>query len=174
MGCSESFVDSPSRLGWFLFSKVSMPIRVMIADDVAAVRRGLELAVKAFDDLELIGAAADGREAMELSKRLNPDVVLLDAEMPHLCSVAAARLIRWLQPQTQVIVLLAFGDDEMARKLGANGINHCLYKNVSADELAGAIRDAYQRTEQERGQVHPMPTFPCPGAGCPRDWHCSN
>ena len=151
-----------------------MSIRVMVADDVFAVRRGLELAVKAFEDMQLVGVAADGREAIELCLMLAPDVILLDADMPHLCSVAVARFVNWLRPATQVIGMMAFDDDEMTRKLLVNGVADCVLKNISAEELSHTIRRAHQRREPTPAAGSPMPTFPCPGSGCPRHWRCSD
>lgn len=146
----------------------------MVADDVAAVRRGLEFAVKAYEDFQLVGAAADGHEAIELCLMLTPDVVLLDADMPRVCSVAVARFVNWLCPETQVIGMMAFDDDDMAQKLKCNGVSDCLYKNISAEELSGAIRRAYQRRKPVHVSNGTMPGFPCPGQGCPREWRCSD
>lgn len=151
-----------------------MPIRVVVADDVAAVRRGLEFAVKAFEDFQLVGTAADGHEAIELCLMLTPDVVLLDADMPRVCSVAVARFVNWLRPQTQVIGMMAFDDDDMVRKLMVNGVCDCLYKNISAEELSSAIRRAYQHRKPAQTSTTHLPGFPCPGKGCPREWRCSD
>ena len=73
---------------------VSAPIRILVVDDLAVVRSGLRMFIRAFDDLELVGEAANGDEAVQLCSQVKPDVVLMDLAMPGLCSVAAMRLIR--------------------------------------------------------------------------------
>ncbi|GIV78561.1 MAG: DNA-binding response regulator [Litorilinea sp.] len=118
-------------------------IRVMLVDDHAVVRSGLSAFLWAFDDLELVGEAADGAEALALCERLQPDVILMDLMMPRMDGAAATQAIRARYPHIQVVALTSFKEDELvqaALKAGAIGY---LLKNVSADELAQAIRAAY-------------------------------
>jgi len=106
------------------------------------VRRGLAVFLTAFDDFELVGEAANGAEALVKCAKLQPDVVLMDLMMPEMDGVAATRAMRRDCPQTQVIALTSFHEEklvESALKAGAIGY---LFKNVSIDELAGAIRAA--------------------------------
>jgi two-component system, NarL family, response regulator LiaR len=120
------------------------PIRVVIVDDHAVVRSGLNDFVMAFDDLELVGGARGGREAVEICARTRPDVVLMDMVMPDMDGAAATRAIREADPSIQIIVLTSFREEELvnaALKAGAIGY---LLKNVSANELAKAIRNAAQ------------------------------
>ncbi len=119
-------------------------IRVMLVDDHAVVRSGLSAFLLAFDDLELVGEASDGDEAVSLCGRVHPDVILMDLVMPHMDGATATRVIREKHPDTQVIALTSFKEGDLvqdALKAGAIGY---LLKNVSADELAKAIRAAHQ------------------------------
>ncbi len=118
-------------------------IRVMIVDDHAVVRSGLAAFLMAFDDLELVGQACSGQEALRLCKILHPDVVLMDLVMPEMDGATATRLIRESCPHLQVIALTSFREDELVQGVLKAGAIGYLLKNVSADELAGAIRSAY-------------------------------
>ncbi len=118
------------------------PIRLLIVDDHAVMRTGLKLFLMAFDDLDLVGEAANGEEAIHLCGRAHPDVVLMDLAMPGMDGATATRAIRRQYPGTQVIVLTNFQDvDQVQQALQAGAISYLL-KNVSADELAAAIRAA--------------------------------
>jgi NarL family two-component system response regulator LiaR len=118
-------------------------IRVMIVDDHAMVRRGLAAFLKAFDDLELVGEAANGEEVLQLAASVQPDVVLMDLVMDQMDGVAATRAIRQNHPQIQVIVLTSFREVLLVQKALQAGAISYLLKNVSADELATAIRAAH-------------------------------
>jgi len=119
------------------------PIRVMIVDDHAVVRSGLAAFLLAYDDLELIGEAEGGEEAVRLCDRLKPDVVLMDLVMPGMDGATATRAIRQRCPQVQVIALTSFREEELVQGVLQAGAISYLLKNVSADELAHAIRSAY-------------------------------
>jgi DNA-binding NarL/FixJ family response regulator len=115
-------------------------IRVVIADDQRVVRDGLALLVGLIADIELAGSAADGAEAVEVAERERPDVVLMDLRMPELDGVEATRRIRAALPETQVLVLTTYADDESlfpALQAGARGY---LTKDASAEEIEQAIR----------------------------------
>lgn len=117
-------------------------IRVMLVDDHAVVRSGLSAFLMVYDDLELVGEAGDGERAVSLCEKTRPDVVLMDLMMPGMDGVTATRLIRARFPETQVIALTSFKEQEWvegALKAGAIGY---LLKDVTADDLARAIRDA--------------------------------
>jgi NarL family two-component system response regulator LiaR len=118
-------------------------IRVLIVDDHSMVRKGLVTFLKNRPDLEVVGEARDGREATELCERLQPDVILMDLIMPVLGGVAATRLIRQRCPQVQVIALTSFQEKELVQDALQAGAIGYLLKNVSGDELAEAIRQAY-------------------------------
>ena len=105
-------------------SEQAPTIRVMLVDDHAVVRSGLSAFLLAFDDLELVGDAADGAEALNLCSRVRPDVVLMDLVMPRMDGATATRAIREKYPDTQVIALTSFKEDELvqdALKAGAIG-----------------------------------------------------
>lgn len=118
-------------------------IRVILVDDHAVVRSGLAAFLLAFDDFELVGEAADGAEALALCARVHPDVALMDLVMPRMDGATATRAIRERFPEVQVLALTSFKEDNLvqdALKAGAIGY---LLKNISADELANAIRAAH-------------------------------
>ena len=121
---------------------MSDPIRVLIADDHAVLREGLRSFLELQDGIEIVGDAADGAEAVELAERLRPAVVLMDLVMPKLDGVEAMRELRERVPETRVIILTSYIDDERllpAIRAGAAGY---LLKNAEPQELARAIRAA--------------------------------
>ncbi len=117
------------------------PIRVLLVDDHAVVRRGLAAFLMAYDDLELAAEAADGAEAV--GKCHDADVVLLDMVMPQMDGAEVARLMRRQCPHIQIIALTSFHADEIVQRALQAGAIGYLLKNVGADELAAAIRAAY-------------------------------
>jgi len=119
------------------------PIRVMIVDDHGVVRRGLAAYLRNEGDLELVGEARDGQEALQLCETIQPDVVLMDLIMPELGGAAATRQIRNRWPDVQVIALTSFKEQDMVRDALQAGAISYLLKNVSGDALAGAIRAAH-------------------------------
>jgi DNA-binding NarL/FixJ family response regulator len=115
------------------------PTRVLIADDQTIVREGLSTLLDLLPDVEVVGAATDGEEAVRLVAERRPDVVLLDLRMPRCDGAEATRRIRLLAPDTQVIVLTTYADDASvftALQAGARGY---LTKNASAAEIRQAI-----------------------------------
>ncbi len=121
----------------------SRPIRVMLVDDHAMVRRGLATFLKIFDDMQLVGEAEDGDAAIRLSAKVLPDVILMDMVMPDMDGAAATRAIRQQFPQIQVIALTSFKEGDLVKHALEAGAIGYLLKDVSADELAGAIRAAH-------------------------------
>ena len=117
-------------------------IRLMIVDDHVVVRSGLSAFLLAYDDLRLIGEAGNGEEGVRLCRQIKPDVVLMDLVMPGLDGIASTRAIREYCPQTQVIALTSFGEDERVEAVLKAGAIGYLLKNVSAEELVAAIRNA--------------------------------
>ena len=118
------------------------PIRVLLVDDHAVVRSGLGAFLLAFDDLELVGEAGGGAEAVRLCGELTPDVVLMDLMMPDMNGAEATTIIREQYPETQVIALTSYKEDELVHGVLKAGAIGYLLKNVTADELADAIRAA--------------------------------
>jgi NarL family two-component system response regulator LiaR len=119
------------------------PIRVLIVDDHAMVRKGLVAFLKNQPELDLVGEACDGREAIESCEQDQPDVILMDLVMPELSGVAATRTIHQRWPQVQVIALTSFQEKELVQDALQAGAIGYLLKNVSGEELAEAIRQAH-------------------------------
>jgi DNA-binding NarL/FixJ family response regulator len=116
------------------------PIRVLVADDQRTVRDGLTMLVDLIEGVEVVGAACDGIEAVELARAERPDVVLMDLRMPRMEGTEATRRIRTELPDTHVLVLTTYADDESlfpALQAGARGY---LTKDASAEEIEQAIR----------------------------------
>ena len=117
-------------------------IRVMIVDDHAMVRKGLGFFLLAQPDLELVGEAGDGAEALRLCGEVSPDVILMDMVMPGMDGIQATRAIRKNHPDVQIIALTSFRENKLVQGALQAGAVSFLMKNVSADELAVAIRAA--------------------------------
>ena len=117
-----------------------MTIRILLVDDQALFREGLHTLLSVWPDLEVVGEAGDGEEALEAAAQLKPDVILMDLHMPVLNGVAATRRLRETQPQSRVIVLTTFDDDEYVFDgLRAGAVGYLL-KDVSSEKLVEAIR----------------------------------
>jgi NarL family two-component system response regulator LiaR len=119
-------------------------IKVMLVDDHAVVRSGLAAFLSVVPDLELIGEAENGDVAVRRCGLLNPDVILMDLLMPVTDGVTATRLIHEKYPRVHIIVLTSFPEDDLVQKALRAGATGYLMKNVSARELADAIRAAHQ------------------------------
>ncbi|MCU0521205.1 MAG: response regulator transcription factor [Anaerolineae bacterium] len=117
-------------------------IKVMLVDDHTVVRRGLATFLSAYEDLELMGEATNGLEAVSLCRRHQPDVILMDLMMPKMDGIAATRTILSEYPDVKVIAMTSFEEEELVHGvLGVGAISYLL-KNVTADGLAKAIREA--------------------------------
>jgi len=128
-------------------------IRILTADDHAVVRHGLRALIATEPDLELVGEATDGVEAVQLAASLHPDVILLDMAMPRKTGLEAIYDIKRDDPQARILVLTSFAEDDQifpAIKAGATGY---LLKDAAPRELLQAIRDV------ERGDVSLHPTI---------------
>ncbi len=144
------------------------PIRVLLVDDHAVVRSGLGAFLMVYDDLELVGEAENGRDALRMVPELNPDVIIMDLVMPEMDGATATRKIREQYPHTQIIALTSFREDTLVQGALQAGAISYLLKNVSADELARAIRAAYagrSTLSPEAAQVliHAATRPPAPG-----------
>ena len=118
-------------------------IRVLIADDHAVVRRGLRTFLDLQEDIDVVGEAEDGEEAIAEAERARPDVILLDLVMPRLDGVAAIRGIRERSPSTRVIVLTSFLDDDKLLPAVRAGAAAYLLKDVQPQDLVAAIRTVH-------------------------------
>ena len=143
-------------------------IRVLVVDDHAMVRRGLATFLKVFEDLELVGEAASGKAAIQMCAQLQPDVVLMDMVMPDMDGATATRVIKKQSPQVQVLALSSFKEEILVQSALQAGAIGYLLKDVSAEELAQAIRLAQAgRTtlspEAAQALVHAASQPPAPG-----------
>lgn len=115
-------------------------IRVMLVDDHDMVRKGLGVFLKVKADLELVGEARDGKEAIGLVESVQPDVILMDLVMPEMDGAKATRIINQRWPDIKVIALTSFGEQKLIKDALDAGAMGYLLKNISIDELATAIR----------------------------------
>jgi NarL family two-component system response regulator LiaR len=122
---------------------ISKPIRVMLVDDHTMVRRGLATFLKVFKDLTLAGEAESGESAIQICEEVLPDVILMDMVLPKMDGAAAIREIRNKFPSVQVIALTSFKEGDLIKNALEAGAIGYLLKDVSANTLAQAIRDAH-------------------------------
>jgi two-component system, NarL family, response regulator LiaR len=127
------------------------PIRVLIVDDHGVVREGLRAYLELEPDIEVVGEARDGLEGVRRAQELHPDVVLMDLVMPNMDGVDATSRIKEQRPDTHVIVLTSFLDDERVVPAIKAGATSYLLKDVAATDLARAIRGA----RAGQAQLHP-------------------
>jgi DNA-binding NarL/FixJ family response regulator len=138
---------APSRKDQHLKMKshrIDLPIdqiTVLLAEDHAAYRHSLKLLVEADGDIEVVGEAKNGREAVRLHTRLHPDVIVMDIAMPLLNGLQATRQIMEVSPTTKVLILSAHPDSEYIEQAMMFGASGYLLKQSSADVLAQAIRE---------------------------------
>jgi NarL family two-component system response regulator LiaR len=118
-------------------------IRVLVVDDHEIIRTGIVYSLSTFHDLELVGEANSGREALELCSETQPDVVLMDMLMPGMDGVQTTRAVKEQHPQVQVLALTSFYDKDRVWQAMQAGAAGYLVKGVSASELAEAIRVAH-------------------------------
>jgi DNA-binding NarL/FixJ family response regulator len=119
-------------------------ITVLLADDHIVVRQGLRALLLAEEDIEIVGEADNGREAVQLVKKFLPDVVVMDIAMPVLNGLEATRQITRAVPSTKVLVLSSYSDDEYVQQLTEAGAAGYLVKQTAANELLKAIREAHR------------------------------
>jgi len=118
-------------------------IRIVIADDHAVVRQGTRSLLEREEDLEVVGEAGDGEQAVKLIEQLKPDVAIIDISMPKLNGVEVTRQVKPRCPSTAVLILTAYDDDEYVFALLEAGAAGYLLKDVDAREVVGAVRAVY-------------------------------
>ena len=121
----------------------SKPIRIMLVDDHAMVRRGLATFLKVFSDMQLVGEAESGEAAIQICAEVLPDVILMDMAMPVMDGATATRAIRQKFPHVQIIALTSFKEGKIIQSALEAGAIGYLLKDISADDLAWAIRAAH-------------------------------
>jgi len=117
-----------------------MKTRILIADDHAVLREGLRQLLERERDFEVVGEAGDGEEAVSLSSKLKPDIVIMDIVMPELSGIEATKLIKQANPATAVLIFTAYSDIRYILGLLEAGACGYLLKNARSSEIAGAIR----------------------------------
>lgn len=123
-------------------------IRVLLADDQEIIRTGLTIILNHQPDLEVVGQAADGEQAVEMAQALEPDVILMDVKMPRLNGIQATRQIVSAQPKTQIIILTTYDNDDWVFDGIRAGAVGYLLKDTEGDQLADAIRGALRGESQ--------------------------
>src|ERR671936_773399 len=124
------------------------PIRVLLVDDHAVVRRGLKGFFELLDDIEVVGEADNGRQAIEATRAIKPDVVLMDLLMPEVDGIAATAAIKSELPDVEIVALTSFVEEARVTAALEAGASGFILKDADADDVAAAIRAAY------RGEVH--------------------
>lgn len=120
------------------------PIQIVIVDDHAMLRKGLAVFLMSYPDLQLVGEAANGKEALTLCAEKRPAIVLMDLLMPIMDGITATRLIHESFPDIKIIALTSFGEEGLIKDVLEAGAISYLFKKISADDLAKAIRAAQQ------------------------------
>ncbi len=128
-------------------------IQVLIVDDIAETRENIRKLLQFEADVEVVGAARSGKEAIELAKETDPDVVLMDINMPDMDGIAATENIRRISPNTQIVILSVQGDPNYMRRAMLAGARDFLTKPPTIDELVSAIRRAGAMAQEEKAKV---------------------
>jgi DNA-binding NarL/FixJ family response regulator len=129
-------------------------VKILIADDHHVVRRGLVFFLKTQKDIEVIGEAKNGQEAVEMTKKLSPDIVLMDLDMPVMDGIEATKQIKAAMPEMRIMILTSFSDQDHvipAIEAGASGYQ---LKDIEPDELVRSIK----RILAGENQLHPKAT----------------
>jgi pilus assembly protein CpaE len=139
-------------------------IRVLIVDDVSETRENVRKLLQFESDVDVVGVARTGKEAIQLSQDLNPDVVLMDINMPDMDGIAATEAIRSKQPAVQVVILSVQGDQNYMRRAMLAGARDFLTKPPMGDELISAIRRAGLMAQSERSKSVQIQSIPAIGS----------
>jgi len=131
-----------------------MPIRVMIVDDHNLVREGLKAVFEQGDEVEVIGEAGSGEEAVELASKLDPDVILMDINMPGMNGIQATRAIRDSNPDARVVILTMLDQEGYVYEAVKAGATGYMLKHTSSDELVNAIKTV----NEGKALLHPDAT----------------
>ena len=143
-------------------------IRVMIVDDVSETRENVRKLLQFESDVDVVGVARTGKEAIQISQELNPDVVLMDINMPDMDGISATEAIRSKQPAVQVVILSVQSDQNYMRRAMLAGARDFLTKPPMGDELISAIRRAGAMAQSERSksvQIQPVQSMGKTGSG---------
>jgi DNA-binding NarL/FixJ family response regulator len=127
-------------------------IRVLLADDHTMFRQGLKEMLSTDGEIEIIGEADNGRDAVVLARERKPDVVILDVEMPVMGASEAMEMILGISPRPRILIVTMFDNPRLVRELLARGASGYLVKSASLEELLGAVREAAQSATGPRGE----------------------
>src|SRR5919204_3910925 len=119
-----------------------MKITILLADDHTVVRQGLRALLEAEEDMSVVGEADNGRQAVQMAKHLQPDVIVMDIGMPSLNGLEATRQISRENPKSKVLILSSYSDDEYVQQLTEAGAIGYLIKQTASQDLVTAIREA--------------------------------
>src|ERR1051325_457669 len=139
-------------------------IRVLIVDDVSETRENVRKLLQFESDVEVVGVARTGKEAIQISQDLNPDVVLMDINMPDMDGISATEAIRAKQPAVQVVILSVQSDQNYMRRAMLAGARDFLTKPPMGDELISAIRRAGAMAQAEHSKSIPVQSLPTAGS----------
>jgi two-component system, NarL family, response regulator LiaR len=126
----------------------SETIKVLLVDDHSVVRMGLKVFFDLQDDIEVVGEASDGSEAVAIARRLKPDVILMDLLMPNMDGLTAIGRIKGEMPETEIVAVTSFIEEDKVTAALEAGASGYLLKDAEAEEVAAAVRAAYA------GEVH--------------------
>ena len=122
---------------------MTRPIRVLVADDQRVVREGLVMILGLLDDVEVVGTASDGAEAIDMAANLHPDIVLMDLKMPRCDGVEATRSLRERQPDVKVVVLTTYADDRSVIEALQAGARGYLTKDAGGDQIWQGLQQVF-------------------------------
>jgi pilus assembly protein CpaE len=142
---------------------VTEQIRVVIVDDINETREHLTKLLSFESDIEVVGAASSGEEAVELTGKLQPDILLMDINMPGMDGIATTERVSGTYPMTSIIMMSVQGEADYLRRSMLAGAREFLVKPFSSDELTTSIRQVYVREKQKRGRMI-VPAQGAPGA----------
>src|SRR5690349_10628543 len=142
-------------------------IRTLIVDDIAETRENVRKLLQFESDVEVVGAARSGKEGIQLCQELDPDVVLMDINMPDIDGISATEIIRQKSPYIQIIILSVQGDQNYMRRAMLAGARDFLTKPPMGDELISAVRRAGEMSRAERGKGSQARALPVSSGGAP-------
>ena len=122
-----------------------MKIRVLLVDDHVILRQGLRMSLESYSDIEVVGEAGDGKEALELAERLMPEVIIMDIHMPNMNGIEATVVIKSRHPGMKIVGLSVNADDDAKIAMLHAGAEALLTKGAALDELYRAIRQALSK-----------------------------
>lgn len=128
-------------------------IKILIADDHCSIRAGTRKILEMEEDIEVVGEAGDGEEAVALAISMDPDIVIMDIAMPKLDGIEATKQIKKLCADTSVLILTVLDDEEFIASSIEVGASGYLLKNVRANELVQAVRDVYSKYSTTSGSI---------------------